>query len=130
MKIRLLAMRQTTGACLALAASMVLLPSGPSRAFLGLGGGVDRDKAAIERAIARVYPALVRIQVVAVEPSAGRLEKMQEAGSGAIIRKDGYIITNHHVAGKARRLVCRMPDGEEIEASLVGTDPLAYIAVL
>jgi serine protease Do len=84
----------------------------------------------VERAIARVYPALVRIHVVMVNPHNGRLEKVQGAGSGAIISRDGHIITNHHVAGKARRLVCRMPDGEEIEATLVGTDPLADICII
>ena len=62
------------------------------------------------------------------EASEGRMEKMTGAGSGAIIRKDGYIITNHHVAGKAIHLLVRLADGEEIEAQLVGTDPLADIA--
>ena len=78
----------------------------------------------------RVYPALVRIDVVTTYPYAGRLSKERSAGSGVIIDREGHVITNHHVAGKAQRLVCRMPDGEEIEARLVGTDPLADIALL
>ncbi|MEY4387746.1 MAG: hypothetical protein RLY20_3029 [Verrucomicrobiota bacterium] len=86
--------------------------------------------AALERAIDRVFPALVRIFVLSDEPGGGRMEKMISAGSGAVISDDGYIITNHHVAGKARHLVCRMADGEEIEATLVGTDALADIAVI
>ena len=86
--------------------------------------------AALERAIDRVFPALVRIFVLSDEPGAGRMEKMVSAGSGAVISDDGYIITNHHVAGKARHLVCRMADGEEIEAKLIGTDALADIAVI
>jgi serine protease Do len=85
---------------------------------------------AIETAMARVYPALVRIHVVTLYPDSGRLQKFPAAGSGVIISKDGYIITNHHVAGKAKRLICRLTDGEEIEAILVGTDPLADISVL
>jgi len=84
----------------------------------------------IDRAMSRVFPALVRIDVVMEQAQSGRMEKRVGAGSGAIIDKEGHIITNHHVAGKARRMVCRMPDGEEIEASLVGTDPLGDIAVL
>jgi serine protease Do len=84
----------------------------------------------LERAIDRVFPALVRIFVLSDEPGAGRMEKMVSAGSGAVISEDGYIITNHHVAGKARHLVCRMADGEEIEAKLIGTDALADIAVI
>ncbi|HPS00170.1 MAG TPA: PDZ domain-containing protein [Candidatus Sumerlaeota bacterium] len=85
---------------------------------------------AINRAMARVYPALVRVNIVTTEPSDGRLEKMQASGSGAIITPEGHVVTNHHVAGKATRIVCRMPDGEEIDADLVGTDALADIAVL
>lgn len=85
---------------------------------------------AIALAMERVYPALVRINVVAEEPGNGRMNKQQSAGSGAIIRKDGYLITNHHVAGKARRMICRLPDGEEIPGTLVGTDALADIAVI
>ena len=86
--------------------------------------------ATVEKAMKQVYPALVRIDVVITEPSSGRMSKMRGAGSGAIISKDGYVITNHHVAGKAERLVCRLFNGDELEAKLVGTDPLADIAVL
>jgi serine protease Do len=87
-------------------------------------------RGAIQSAIAKVYPALVRINVVTSYPSEGRLSKEEEAGSGVIISPEGHVITNHHVAGKALRAVCRMPDGEEIEATLVGSDALADIAVL
>lgn len=89
-----------------------------------------RESAAIDRAVAAVYPALVRIHVVAEEGSDGRMRKLQGTGSGAIISKDGYILTNHHVARRATRLVCRLSNREEIDAVLVGTDPLADIAVL
>jgi serine protease Do len=84
---------------------------------------------AIDRAVSRVYPALVRIHVVTVQAFGGRLQKFQGSGSGVIITTEGHVITNHHVAGNAKRIVCRMPDGEEIEAELVGTDALADIAV-
>ena len=88
------------------------------------------DRAALDRAVGRVFPALVRITVVMEEPGEGRMEKHVGAGSGAIISKEGYIITNHHVAGKGRRMFCRMPDGEEVEATLVGTDALADISII
>jgi serine protease Do len=90
----------------------------------------DAGRKEIEKAVTKVYPALVRIFVVMTEPGGGRLNRQAGSGSGAIITADGYIVTNHHVAGKAERLVCRMPDGEELDAKLVGTDPLADIAVI
>ena len=84
----------------------------------------------IDSAIARVKPALVRIRVVSTDYSEGREVKMQEVGSGAIITRDGYLITNHHVAGHAARMFCTMWNREEIEAELVGTDPLTDISIL
>ncbi len=90
----------------------------------------DAGRKEIEKAVNKVYPALVRIFVVMTEADGGRLNRQAGSGSGAIISPDGYIVTNHHVAGKAERLVCRMPDGEELDATLVGTDPLADIAVI
>ena len=84
----------------------------------------------IDSAIAKVKPALVRIRVVATDYTEGRETKMQEVGSGAIITKDGYLITNHHVAGHAARMFCTLWNREEIEAELVGTDPLTDIAIV
>ena len=84
----------------------------------------------IDSAIARVKPALVRIRVVSTDYGEGREVKMQAVGSGAIITRDGYLITNHHVAGHAARMFCTMWNREEIEAELVGTDPLTDISIL
>jgi serine protease Do len=86
--------------------------------------------ASIDTAIRKVYPALVRIYVVVAEPSGGRMERVRAAGSGVIISKDGLVVTNHHVAGNAVRMTCTLANGEEIEATRVGTDAMADIAVL
>jgi len=87
-------------------------------------------RAAVDDAIARMRPALVRIRVVFTEYREGRELKTQAVGSGAIISKDGYIVTNHHVAGHAARLICTLWNREEIEADLVGSDPLTDISVI
>ena len=91
---------------------------------------VANVRAAVENAIERMRPALVRIHVVSTEYREGREIKMQAVGSGAIISKDGYLITNHHVAGHAARIVCTLWNREEIDAELVGTDPLTDISIL
>ncbi|MES2923194.1 MAG: PDZ domain-containing protein [Verrucomicrobiota bacterium] len=84
----------------------------------------------IEAAVQAVYPALVRIHVVAEEGGAGRMQKGRASGSGTIISPDGYILTNHHVAGRATRITVRLADRQELKATLVGTDALADLAVL
>jgi serine protease Do len=87
-------------------------------------------RAQIDVANEKVRRALVRIRVVSTDFRDGREVKMQAVGSGVIITKDGYLITNHHVAGHAARIFCTLWDREEIEAELIGTDPLTDIAVL
>src|SRR5262245_53633282 len=87
-------------------------------------------RAMVDGAINRIRPALVRIHVVSTEYRDGRELKMQAVGSGAIISKDGYLITNHHVAGHGARMVCTLWNREEIEAQLVGTDPLTDISII
>ena len=101
----------------------------------GVTGAAERSipsalRSQIDSAIAKVKPALVRIRVVSTDYGEGREVKMQEVGSGAIITRDGYLITNHHVAGHAVRMFCTMWNREEIEAELVGTDPLTDISIL
>jgi serine protease Do len=90
----------------------------------------DPTRSEIQHAVDAVYPALVRIHVVAEQGGEGRMQKLRASGSGTIITKDGYILTNHHVAGRATRIVCRLSDREEVDAELIGTDPLCDLAIL
>ena len=77
-----------------------------------------------------VYKAIVRIEVVSERGSNGRMQKSGSSGSGVIIDNSGLVVTNHHVAGKATRLNCRLHDGEEVGADLIGADALTDLAVL
>ena len=88
------------------------------------------DAAAVEAALAKVAPSLVRIHVVSIDYQDGRELKREASGSGTIITADGHVVTNHHVAGKTRAITCTLATREEIPAELVGTDPLSDIAVL
>ncbi|MGK0188992.1 MAG: serine protease Do [Verrucomicrobiales bacterium] len=84
----------------------------------------------IAKAVDAVYPALVRVEVVSELSSQGRMRKVRGSGSGAIITNEGHVLTNHHVAGKATRIICRLSNREEIDAELIGTDILSDLAIL
>jgi len=56
--------------------------------------------------------------------------KQQGAGSGAIIDKDGHILTNNHVVGNSDKIIVKLIDGREYKAKVIGTDPLTDIAVI
>ena len=54
----------------------------------------------------------------------------EQAGSGAIIDSRGYIVTNNHVVEGAESITVTLTDGRSFDATLVGTDPLADLAVI
>ena len=51
-------------------------------------------------------------------------------GSGFIINRDGYILTNDHVVEDASRIVVTLKDGHEYKARVVGRDSKTDIALL
>ena len=65
-----------------------------------------------------------------------RSEKIREQpmnmgiGSGVIISKDGYIITNNHVIESCDKIMITLNDKRQFEAELIGTDPNTDIALL
>jgi serine protease Do len=84
----------------------------------------------VDKVMELAKPAIVRIEVLMAEGQDGRMVKQRGFGSGAIITPDGYVLTNHHVAGRGTRFRCTMADREEIPATFVGTDALADLAVI
>ena len=63
----------------------------------------------------------------------GGMPKQQEAkslGSGFIISKDGYILTNNHVVKDAAEVIVRLEDRRQLKAKIIGTDARSDIALL
>ncbi|MCX5693431.1 MAG: Do family serine endopeptidase [Candidatus Omnitrophica bacterium] len=56
--------------------------------------------------------------------------KRMGLGSGFIINKEGYIITNEHVIRGADKITVTLPDAREFEASLTGSDTYSDLAVI
>jgi len=54
----------------------------------------------------------------------------QGAGSGFIVDREGYILTNHHVIDGAQRITVTLADGRTFRAQVAGTDPAIDVALL
>lgn len=106
---------------------------------------------AITTAVSKASPAVVGINVTEVrqERSFGtgdpffdqffrdfgyggrtRQQKVKGLGSGFLISKDGYIITNDHVAGSATEIIVTTTDGKEHTARLIASDKTNDVALL
>ncbi len=51
-------------------------------------------------------------------------------GSGFIVSKDGYVVTNNHVIAGADEIIVKLSDRRELVAKLVGTDKRSDVALL
>lgn len=58
-------------------------------------------------------------------------QRMSSAlGSGVIINKEGYLLTNNHVIADSEEIIVSLYDGREVKATVVGSDPETDLAVL
>lgn len=91
------------------------------------------EESAIIEAVNRIGPAVVTV----INKLPGRIDLSGEnseqtaAGSGVIVDKKGYIVTNQHVVEGSQDLSVILFNGERTSASLVGTDyPFTDLAVI
>lgn len=60
----------------------------------------------------------------------GQTELTEGAGSGVIVNKEGYIVTNYHVIQGARTVTVTLHNGDEYKATIVGGDDANDLAVI
>jgi serine protease Do len=56
--------------------------------------------------------------------------KQRSLGSGFIVDKEGYIVTNNHVVENADKIKIKLDNGKEFQAEVVGRDPKTDIALV
>lgn len=102
-----------------------------------------QGSAEFRKVVRDVLPAVVSITSVTTDTLANRFKKFrpdseseEEAestiafGSGAIIDKKGYILTNSHVVEDAKRVTVTLQDGTEFEATDIIRDPKTDVAII
>ena len=65
-----------------------------------------------------------------LSPSVANLRSRRGGGSGVVITGDGFIVTSAHVVERTRHVRAAFVDGSEVDAEVVGSDPLSDLAVL
>ncbi len=93
----------------------------------------------------RVLPSVVNISMTKVTkmsaspmpfmpffgPQGGGEDRREQGmGSGVIVSKDGYILTNNHVVADAQEIKVTTSDRRNFTATIVGTDPKSDLAVI
>ena len=99
------------------------------QAVLGQSGEIHLQKQ-ILLARDQVMPALVHVEPVIQIFSRGEKQHTLVTGSGVIFSREGYVLTNHHVAANATKVWCTLSNKQRITATVVGSDQSTDIAVL
>ena len=120
--------------------STIPMPSSDARVATSAQLDGSRRTALVD-ATARVSPSVVSLRVTVRQQAqmssfdafffgGPREQTAQSFGTGFVVRDDGIIITNQHVVAGAEQIIVTLPDGTDVEARLLGEDPLTDIAVV
>ncbi|WP_044470762.1 outer membrane-stress sensor serine endopeptidase DegS [Mannheimia massilioguelmaensis] len=99
---------------------------------LGFSLYVNEDSVlSFKNAVRIASPAVVNVYNQSFSSSnADERLQVNSLGSGVIMSKDGYILTNMHVIQNADQIVVALQNGIISEAALIGSDKLTDLAVL
>ena len=87
----------------------------------------------IQEIVKSAMPGVVGISVLKVDGNSifDRNTESWGVGSGVIVSTNGYILTNHHVAGgKNKRIIVSFEDGRNIDGTTVWSDPILDLAIV
>jgi len=97
-------------------------PGGPVR--------VVSEESVVINVVKQVRPAVVNINTESQVQTVFGVFPEQGAGSGVIVRPDGYILTNNHVVQGATNIKVTLIGGKTLAGKIIGRDPLADLAVV
>lgn len=83
---------------------------------------LDAYSAAVVRVVERVLPSVASLHV--------RTARGAGAGSASVLDEHGLLLTSAHVIEGAQHATATFTDGTEVEADVIGRDPLSDLAVL
>ena len=64
------------------------------------------------------------------QPPSQQREPQEASGTGFVVSKDGYILTNNHVVAEADKVTVTLLDKRTFEAKVIGRDPTTDVAVI
>lgn len=97
--------------------------SAAPQSSLGDDALLDGYSQTIAAVVRRVAPSVVNIRVLTGERGTG-------GGSGFILTRDGFILTNSHVVHGAREIEVTLRDARVYLGQLIGTDPETDLAII
>ncbi|HET7266127.1 MAG TPA: trypsin-like peptidase domain-containing protein [bacterium] len=92
--------------------------------------GLTQEENTVINVVKHVRPSVVNIDTEAQVQTMFGVFPQQGAGSGVIVRPDGYILTNNHVVQGAQKIKVTLLSGKVLAGKIVGTDPIADLAVI
>jgi serine protease Do len=78
----------------------------------------------------RVSPSVISIQAMKINKERPQRRFETIVGSGFLIEKDGYALTNAHVVDGAASLSVTLDNGEKLPARTIGLDPVLDLALI
>lgn len=105
---------------------------------LSISGGVNNTKPVAnkltgkEMAVSDIYDVVSPsvVSIICTSQSGGLNAASSSSGSGVILTKDGYVVTNNHVIEGATIITVKTIAGQSLDAQVVGADERTDLAVL
>lgn len=91
---------------------------------LSIVSSEDKDSLSSSKIYAKVSPSVVSVVCTSLTDST------ESSGSGVIMSKDGYIITNQHVVADADKITVVLSDNTQYQATPIGSDEQTDLAVI